>query len=299
MTGKDSKDLPYDLENMSIPELEALLQQDFIASNGSAPDVDFIMAVMEVIRKKEQAQPDHQPLDAEQAWEAFQSFYISEEGRANSIYRSKDENSTLQTTAFPQNHSGHKRLRWYLLVAALVIMLLSVTLIPVSGYANVVQMVIAYWTDNHFLFAPQEQAERAVGGQTASIPDEFLDLYAILTDRGVEHIAVPRYIPEELEIDDSVLYVSPKTGNIEFYIRYLSESNEILFNIVQSASPFGFIYEKDAESVEIYILGEMEYHIFSNNGVNVIAWCADGLEYTLTSSLPITDLKKIIDSIEV
>ena len=43
MTGKDDKHLPYDLENLSVPELEALLQQDFLASDGSSPDVDYIM----------------------------------------------------------------------------------------------------------------------------------------------------------------------------------------------------------------------------------------------------------------
>ena len=52
MAGKDDKILPYDLENKSIPELEALLQQDFIASDGSSPDVDYIMAIMEVMHRK-------------------------------------------------------------------------------------------------------------------------------------------------------------------------------------------------------------------------------------------------------
>ena len=64
MAGKDKNHLPFDLENMSIPELEALLQQDFIALDGAAPDVDYIMAIMEVIQKKEQAQPVYQPMDS-------------------------------------------------------------------------------------------------------------------------------------------------------------------------------------------------------------------------------------------
>ena len=76
MTGKDDNHLPYDLENMSIPELEALLHRDFCASDGAAPDVDYIMAIAEVIQKKEQALPNYQPMDAEKAWEEFQSFTI-------------------------------------------------------------------------------------------------------------------------------------------------------------------------------------------------------------------------------
>ena len=88
MTGKDDNHLPYDLENMSIPELEALLHRDFCASDCAAPDVDYIMAIAEVIQKKEQALPNYQPMDAEKAWEEFQSFYLTEEGQEYSICRS-------------------------------------------------------------------------------------------------------------------------------------------------------------------------------------------------------------------
>ena len=91
MAGKEDKNLPYDLENLSIPELEALLQQDFLASDGNSSDVDYIMAIVEVIQEKEQARPDYQPLNTAKAWEEFKSFYNTQEGRANSIYRSDEE----------------------------------------------------------------------------------------------------------------------------------------------------------------------------------------------------------------
>lgn len=97
MTGKDDNHLPYSLENMSIPELEALLHRDFFASDGAAPDVDYTMAIMEVIQRKEQALPNYQPMDAEKAWEEFQSSCSTEEGRKNSACRfdKADENTQI------------------------------------------------------------------------------------------------------------------------------------------------------------------------------------------------------------
>ena len=108
MAGKEDKHLPYNLENLSIPELEALLRKDFLASEDSAPDVDYTMAVVEVIQKKEQAQPDYQPLDTARAWEEFKTFFNTEEGRETSIYRSDEEDETACSNTEKQT-SGHKK----------------------------------------------------------------------------------------------------------------------------------------------------------------------------------------------
>jgi len=51
--------------------LEALLQEDFIASDDYAADGDYIMAIMEVIQRKEAAQPGYQPVDTQKAWHEF------------------------------------------------------------------------------------------------------------------------------------------------------------------------------------------------------------------------------------
>lgn len=300
MMGKGSRDLPYDLENMSIPDLEALLQQDFIATNGSAPDVDYIMAIMEVIQKKDQVQPDYQPLDAEKAWEEFQAFYNTEEGRANSIYCSDEENGIPKDTEQPPSRKKLKPLRWYFLVAALIAALAAVTMIPVSGYSNVIQMMIAYWTDDYFSFVPSgKEPEPILDSDAASIPDEFLDLYDVLTKSDIEKIAIPRYIPEELEVDDSVLFISPKTGAVDFSIQYQSTDDFLIFRVTENQSSQLSIVEKDAETVEKYHLDGIEYHFFNNNEVSSATWNADRLEYAITSSLSVESLKEMINSIQI
>ena len=41
------------LEQMRTEELEALLQQEFAAADGGEPDVDYIMAIMEVMKQRD------------------------------------------------------------------------------------------------------------------------------------------------------------------------------------------------------------------------------------------------------
>ncbi|USF28321.1 hypothetical protein N510_003280 [Firmicutes bacterium ASF500] len=297
MSGK--KDLPYDLENMSIPDLEALLQQDFIATNGSAPDIDYIMAIMEVIQKKEQAQPDHRPPDTESAWEEFQSFYNTEEGRANSIHRSVEEDDISKAAGHALKHQKPKAFRRYLMVAVLAAVLVAVTMIPVSGYTNVIQMLIAHWTNDYFFFLPDGKEPKAIlDNDATSIPNEFIDLYDALVKNGTEKIAIPRYIPEELEVDNSVLYISSKTGAVDFSIHYQSSSDSLLIKIKQNQSSYQNIAEKDNETVEKLFVDGTEYQFFSNNNVNTVAWNTEGVQCVITSSLPVSDLKEIIHSIQ-
>lgn len=296
MSGK--KDLPYDLENMSIPDLEALLQQDFIATNGSAPDIDYIVAIMEVIQKKEQAQPDHPPPDTESAWEEFWSFYNTAEGRANSIHCSVEEDDVSQNTGRAPNHRKSKTFCRHLLAAAVAAVLVAVTMVPVSSYTNVIQMLIAHWTGDYFFLVPDgKEPEPVLDNDTTSIPNEFIDLYDALTKKGIAKIAIPQYIPEELEVDNSVLYISPKTGSVDFSIRYESTNDYLLFKLMESQSAFQTVVEKQKGTLECYILNDIEYHFFNNNGVNTVVWSSGGLEYAITSSFPIATLKKVIESI--
>lgn len=269
MTGKDDYRLPYNLENMSIPELEALLQQDFIASDGAAPDVDYIMAIMEVIQAKKRALPNYQPMDAEQAWEEFQSLYITEEGRANSIYRSEPEESENHIPEIADHKSKRKKNRTIInrfVIAALIAALLAATLIPVSGYANVIQMAIAYWTDDYFSFAPEHRTPGIRTQETAqTVPAGFEDLQDFAIEHSITDLMIPQYIPDGFQVADVVLTEFDLTSGFEFCVVYTKLSDYISITIISIDDTSGSIYEKDNNDVEIYELGNTEYNrnIFS------------------------------------
>ncbi len=67
--------MPEDLENLSIPELDALLFSDFVNTKDS-PNTDLIIKVLEVIEKKEQESTRYEPINIDQAWSDFQEFYL-------------------------------------------------------------------------------------------------------------------------------------------------------------------------------------------------------------------------------
>lgn len=62
------------LEQMRTEELEALLQQEFTAADGGEPDVDYIMAIMEVMKQRD-ANPPAAEVDVDAAWRDFKENY--------------------------------------------------------------------------------------------------------------------------------------------------------------------------------------------------------------------------------
>lgn len=295
MAGKQN--LPYDLENLSLPELEALLQKDFIASNGGTPDVDYIMAIAEVMQEKAQEQPDYQPLDTEKAWEEFQSFYNAEGG---SIYESGDQEEIefLNPQSSVPTQKKPNKVRRRLLAAALIAALVAVTMIPVSGYANVLQMVIAYWTDDYFSFAPGGRtAEDPALKDTPIVPVGFESLWDFAQEHDMQDLAIPWYIPDGFEVSDSTLKTFDLSDGFEFYIFYTKDDDYIGINITKADETSAVFYEKDKNEVEPDKLNGTEYFIFNNNGENTSAIRLDGVEYIFGTTLSKDELKQIIDSI--
>lgn len=292
MTGKDDKDLPYNLENLSIPELEALLQQDFLTSGSGSPDVDYIMAIVEVIHKKEQANPDYHSLDTAKAWEEFKSFYSTEEGRANSIYRSDGEMEDKILHSKPEKqtskHKKSKMFHRYLLIAASLCLLIAMTCVPVLGYHNIIQM-LASWTAEQFGFymPPTERSD------PEQIPEEFEELQNIMQQLGAELI-IPKF-PEGFEVSDSRLSYLPDDGTLQFLIMYKREEEYYIFCVNWGSNNVIYQYEKDESLVEICSYNDINHYIMSNTNNNVVAWYIGNTEHYIISSSPISDLKKILE----
>lgn len=291
MIGKDEENLPRDLENMSIPELEALLQQDFLASDGSSPDVDYIMTVVEVIQKKEQAQPDYQPLDTEQAWEEFKSFYMTK--AENSIYRSDeetDEEAFCSETIKPAaRHKKSKMIRRCLLAAASFCLLFTLTCIPVLGYNSLFQM-LASWTAEQFgFYMPSERCP-----DSEQIPQEFAELQEIMQELDAE-LTIPRF-PKGFEPKKTMLDYFPDNGTLKFSIMYQQENDYYVFGVYHDKKHVSNRYEKSDSLVEIKIYNGIEHYYLGNEGNNTVAWYMDTTEHYVITNKSMADLKEILES---
>ena len=72
---RDSQRKDLIFEQLSTEELEKLLAQDFAATGEGAPNTEYIMAIMRVIKERENG-AEHQ-VDVDAAWKAFQEEYLS------------------------------------------------------------------------------------------------------------------------------------------------------------------------------------------------------------------------------
>ena len=295
MTGKDENHLPFDLENMSIPELEALLQQDFIALDGGAPDVGYIMAIMEVIQKKEQARPDYLPMDAEKAWEEFSSAHIKGGGREKSACYSEEEQEEtimLLSAEHPQQQKSAKVFRRFLLSAAVICLLVAVTCFPVLGYKNVVHMM-AYWTAEQFGFYLPKLSIVYSSEQT---PEEYTELQTLMQERSVE-LFIPKF-PEDFEVGEPVLTHIPDQSKVRFIVTYQKQDEFYIFSINHDECETNRkLYEKTDNFVEPCEYNGIKCYILSNVDNNTATWYHEKTEYSIITNAQISDLKEILKTI--
>lgn len=292
---RDGQDLSY-LEHLSTEELEEILRQDLFSDDDAGLESEYIMAVMEVIDRREENELDYM-VDVDAAWRDFQENY---QGRS-AIYEATylcDHPSDLQqddkTDRKPRILRSARIILRVAVVAAILVALLSV---PAFGQENLFQ-IAARWTQERFSFQHDEALpnKQTIDEQLDAVPEEYADFQAALTNRRIDQITVPRYIPEGFQVIEQSLEIAPDTGAVRFYIQYQKDD---LYLIFYAKEHDGAIrkYEKDSNDVEIYPCGNIDHYLFTNEGsINTAVWYVDRIEYTLVTDLAATDIKSIIDS---
>lgn len=293
MTGNTHQGSPYDLENLSIPELEALLQQDFMASDSGVPDTDYIMAIMEVIQRKEESQPDYQKMNIDQAWEEFQNFYNSNEGKKYSLYRSEESD---REDPISQALPKRKKFRSLYLVALLALLLVAVTCVPVVGHVNVIQMVMskAYST---FHFTPKTP------DSTSESVDSLVGSYDTIQDAleacNITVPVVPKILLDDFEQSQTEIIDYPTSHNVEIYSKFKNEARNISFRLTIHGDFINGKYERNMnELFEVYTANMIEHSIFKNMDDISIVWNNGSLECSITGNIQsVNEARELIESI--
>ena len=315
LNGKNRHDYSK-CDEMSTEALEQILRLDFQASGDSESDIDAILYISEVIAKRKELSAEG---DVDAAWERFKTKYLPyADGR--SLYDFDDEDSVVSKPTEPQpnhskkvrNHSRRHRphhllrLRRLLTVAVIVVACLFGGVMVAQAAGIDVLGAIGRWTENAFSFGPI-QSEQIVGvtsttGQkmhissdSSELPTEYQELWTELKELGVDSLMFPTYIPEGFQVEESTLYIQPEFDGLDFSVWYTNRNDNIIFGILYNAEA-SRTYEKDQQDVELYKSMGVEYYIFSNNGGNVAAWYTDGLEYSLSTTISVSELKTILDS---
>lgn len=180
--------------------------------------------------------------------------------------------------------------------------LLAVLLAGAAQAAGIdVVGTIARWTESVFSFGiiqPNSDSSHNPSNSkqvSTDIPEEYHELVAEFENRGIEEYTIPAYVPDRFQVHTSDLYISD-AGCMEFIVLYENSGQTIMFSVLENSTHAG-LYEKDSNDVRIYSHGEIDYYIFTNLEINVAAWMVDGLEYSVWTTLPESELEKMIDSI--
>ena len=288
---KDSKSgrgNPVDLDQLSTPELERLLRNDFLASRGQT-DPEFVAAAMEVIaRRKDKTTPE---VDVDAAWKKFQD-------RIKKELEQKESAPEATSELPPSGVQGSKRtggrrwLRRTVAAAAVVAVLVCLSMVPVQGTS--LAKTLVSWTGNTFSFAQENSSaeeQEILGNLMYQQAEKSI---SNLTDLPI----LPTWYPE----GSTVIRVEENQmdSGHNIVIVFSSDGKEFLLTVgiynTSSDLPF-YEYEKNDTFVEEYYVNHIPHYIMSNMGRNSVTWRNGISECSIQGFLPVDTLKQMIDSI--
>ena len=277
------------LEQMRTEELEALLQQEFTAADGGEPDVDYIMAIMEVMKQRD-ANPPAAEVDVDAAWRDFKENY---QGQASAyeteVLPERDSSHLDQITSPSPKKKSRRILRAAVITAACIVILCGAA----SAFGFDILQAFADWTAETFGFVTpgQEEAE-------APQDDPYNTLRLAVSER-TDLPVVPTWFPEDTELVGSISVVE-QIGMIRLQGTFENSQEQFTIRIqIYDSVPekYDGTYQIDSNSFELYEVDGITYYLMSNNDTNSVAWLNGVVEGHIQGHVSFDGLKKMVDSI--
>ena len=277
------------LEQMRTEELEALLQQEFTAADGGEPDVDYIMAIMEVMKQRD-ANPPAAEVDVDAAWRDFKENY---QGQASAyeteVLPERDSSHLDQITSPSPNKKSRRILRAAVITAACIVILCGAA----SAFGFDILQAFADWTAETFGFVTPGQEE-------AEAPqDDPYNTLRLAVSKETDIPTVPSWFPDGTvlignisvveHLDKTRIQASFETNKGQFTIRVQ------IYNTVPEK--YEGTYQVDNEFSEPYEVDGIIHYIMSNNDTNSVAWVNGVVEGHIQGNLSVEDLKEMVNSI--
>lgn len=277
------------LEQMRTEELEALLQQEFTAADGGEPDVDYIMAIMEVMKQRD-ANPPAAEVDVDAAWRDFKENY---QGQASAyeteVLPERDSSHLDQITSPSPKKKSRRILRAAVITAACIVILCGAA----SAFGFDILQAFADWTAETFGFVMPGQEE-------AEAPqDDPYNTLRLAVSKETDIPTVPTWFPDGTvlignisvveHLDKTRIQASFETNKGQFTIRVQ------IYNTVPEK--YEGTYQVDNEFSEPYEVDGIIHYIMSNNDTNSVAWVNGVVEGHIQGNLSVEDLKEMVNSI--
>ena len=294
-------------KNQNYAYLSRLSTQKLLELLAAAPapaetpeDKAYIDAIVEVVLEREERHPTGLLPDPEQAWEEFQQYYNTPEGEDLSLYPAENpgtapsEPAPSQTEYRPQRRPKRHFFRRVIIVAAVVV---CIALPPALGFDNVFQLIGA-WTDDIFLLNNVSSLE----GNEIEADKKSVDIEEILGELNYSENIFPTWIPEGFELEKVITNEFVLSGKTELRIHYKNgQTRELItftYNVYNSiASGTMTAFEKDANALEEYFVGDVTHYIFENLGKYIAVWNQNNIECAISGDVSLTELKEMLNSI--
>ena len=294
-------------KNQNYAYLSRLSTQKLLELLAAAPapaetpeDKAYIDAIVEVVLEREERHPTGLLPDPEQAWEEFQQYCNTPEGEDLSLYPAENpgtapsEPAPSQTEYRPQRRPKRHFFRRVIIVAAVVV---CIALPPALGFENVFQLIGA-WTDDIFLLNNVSSLE----GNEIEADKKSVDIEEILGELNYSENIFPTWIPEGFELEKVITNEFVLSGKTELRIHYKNgQTRELItftYNVYNSiASGTMTAFEKDANALEEYFVGDVTHYIFENLGKYIAVWNQNNIECAISGDVSLTELKEMLNSI--
>lgn len=277
------------LEQMRTEELEALLQQEFTAADGGEPDVDYIMAIMEVMKQRD-ANPPAAEVDVDAAWRDFKENY---QGQASAyeteVLPERDSSHLDQITSPSPKKKSRRILRAAVITAACIVILCGAA----SAFGFDILQAFADWTAETFGFVTP--------GQEDSLPqdDPYNTLRLAVSER-TDLPVIPTWFPEDTKLVGSISVVE-QIGMVRLQGTFENNQGQFTIRIqIYDSIPAKYdgTYQIDSNSSELYEVAGITYYLMSNNDTNSVAWLNGVVEGHIQGNVSFDELKKMVDSIQ-
>ena len=283
------------LAGKSTEELEELLAASFPLGDNAETDEAYIIAIMEVIREREEKEANKEKRQAEvdAAWRDFQEYRAERDREKAEAEGVADAPGEIPGEPFrPQEkvHTAKKpgRVLRSCAAAAAVFVLLCGT-----AYAfgwNIFQ-ALADWTAETFQFLTGAETEEFDYGVFARMH------LSVAAETDIP--SVPRWAPEGTE-EVGQPRVSERSDKTRIAGKYLIEDHEFTVRITiynEIPEDYDTIYQKNDGSAYPYEAGGITHYIVENVDNVSAMWTNNVVEGYIQGNISIAELEQMIDSI--
>lgn len=278
---RDSEFAKYDA--MSTEELQRLLREDASKPVGEESDTDVLFYVMEVLAKRRKERDEGK--SPEEALESFKKHYDTE----NEI----SSNSESVSVA-PKRRSIGRWMQGLIAAAAMLVFIIGGSLTAHAMGFDLWE-IIAKWTQETFHFGYYGDVEES-DDPSPDYANPCASLQDALDKNSITVALVPTWIPDRYTEGDVEIIQTPK--HRAYKASYEYGDNTIIIRIAEYLDSFPVQVEQSDSLTEIYVSAGVNYYIFDNNGYLQAVWITENYECYISGSLTLSDMKKIIDSIE-